>query len=205
MARRSDHSRAELRIMALEAAREVAEAEGWRGLTARKVANRIGYSVGTLYNVFEDLDDLIIAVNGETLDALFQHLQEARDAGTAADPEESLMVLAKAYVAYIDRHPNLWDILFEHRLPPGRSLPSWYGEKLAGLLGLLESAISPLFDPAQDRDIARSARVLWCAMHGICSLARSGKLGVVGPDSLDSMARELIASYTTGLKTRHVA
>ncbi len=201
MARRSDHTRDELRILALEAAREVAASEGWRGLTARKVATRIGYSVGTLYNVFQDLDDMIIAVNGETLDALFAHLQAAQAGAKTETPEDALRVLGEAYVAFIDRHPNLWDILFEHRLPPGRTLPPWYDEKLARLLGLLEQAIAPLFGDADTIERGRAARVLWCAMHGICSLARSGKLGVVSSDSVDAMAKQLILTYSAGLRT----
>ncbi len=201
MARRSDHTRDELRALALQAARDVAEAEGWRGLTARKVATRIGYSVGTLYNVFQDLDDMIVAVNGDTLDTLFAHLREAMS-GTPADrPEAALRVLGEAYIAFIDRHPNLWDILFEHRLPPGRALPPWYDEKLARLLALIENAIAPLFDDTQRMERGRAARVLWCAMHGICSLARSGKLGVVTGDSVEAMAGELITSYTAGLRS----
>ena len=205
MARRSDHTRDELRTLALEAAREVAESEGWRGLTARKVATRIGYSVGTLYNVFQDLDDMIIAVNGETLDALFAHLQAAMAGQTAAEPEEALRILGDAYIAFIDRHPNLWDILFEHRLPPGRGLPPWYDGKLAKLLGLLEKAIAPLFSDSERAERGRAARVLWCAMHGICSLARSGKLGIVSPDSVEAMARQLITNYTAGLRSKAAA
>ncbi len=202
MARRSDHTRNELRTLALAAAREVAESDGWRGLTARKVATRIGYSVGTLYNVFQDLDDMIIAVNGETLDALFTHLQAAQAGTSASEPEEALRVLGDAYIAFIDQHPNLWDILFEHRLPPGRPLPPWYDDKLARLLGLLERAIAPLFAESERAERGRAARVLWCAMHGICSLARSGKLGIVSPDSVDAMADQLIANYTAGLRTK---
>ena len=60
MARRSDHSREELYVMALAAAREIAEKDGLRGLKARRISREIGYTVGTLYNVFSNLDDLII-------------------------------------------------------------------------------------------------------------------------------------------------
>ena len=202
MARRSDHTRGELKDMALAAAGEIAEAEGWRGLTARKVAGRIGYSVGTLYNVFGTLDDLIIAVNGVTLDSLFEHLKAATGKTGADTPEVALRALAAAYVAFIDRHPHLWDILFEHRLPPGRTLPSWYDGKLAQLLGLLEEALAPLFDESERAERIRAARVLWCSMHGISSLARSGKLGIITGETVTSMSDQLIASYTAGLRVR---
>ena len=52
MGRRSDHSRAELRAMILtEGHRQLSEI-GYARFSAREVAKRIGYTVGTLYNVF---------------------------------------------------------------------------------------------------------------------------------------------------------
>ena len=81
MARRNDHSREELYQLALGAARDIAEAEGLRGLTARRIAAEIGYSVGTLYNVFVNLDDLIIHLNGSTLDQLYKALSQGSRSG----------------------------------------------------------------------------------------------------------------------------
>ena len=74
MARRADHSREELYDNALAAAQRIVETDGFRALTARSVADAIGYSPGTLYNLFENLDDLIIHLNGRTLDALYDRL-----------------------------------------------------------------------------------------------------------------------------------
>ena len=72
MARRADHTREELHRMALDAAREIVDAEGLRGIKARKIMDKIGYTVGTLYQLFDDLDDLIVHMNTETLDALYE-------------------------------------------------------------------------------------------------------------------------------------
>ncbi len=46
MGRRSEHSRDEIREMAVNAAAEIVEKEGFQALTARKVAGSIGYTVG---------------------------------------------------------------------------------------------------------------------------------------------------------------
>ncbi len=82
MARRKDHTREELHGMALAEAWRIAEAEGLRGLTARRVAREIGYTVGTLYNVFTDLDDLVVQLIGRIFDALYEELKELpRDGG----------------------------------------------------------------------------------------------------------------------------
>ena len=70
MGRRSDHSREDLRVLTLEAARRLLCAHGLEGLTARRVAAEIGYTPGTLYNIFENLDDLILHVTAGALDGL---------------------------------------------------------------------------------------------------------------------------------------
>ena len=63
MGRRNQHTREELRSIALQAAEELVVAHGLAGLSARKVVARIGYTVGSLYMVFRSLDDLIVQTN----------------------------------------------------------------------------------------------------------------------------------------------
>lgn len=67
MARRSDHTRDELRTLILEAAWSIIGQENAEGLTARRVASEIGYAPGTVYNLFESMDDLILNINLRTL------------------------------------------------------------------------------------------------------------------------------------------
>ena len=74
MGRRNEHSREQLQEMAVTAADEIIASEGLRGLTARKVAGRLGYSAGSLYMVFDGLDDLILHVNARTLERLAHSL-----------------------------------------------------------------------------------------------------------------------------------
>lgn len=183
--------------MVLAAAREIAEAEGLRGLTARRIAGRIGYSVGTLYNLFEDLDDLIMHLHVITLDGLYEACAAVPQNGV---PEADLKALARAYIGFTGEHARLWNLLFEHRLPEGRPLPDWYLEKVARLLRLLERAIAPLFAPGQEAERLHSARVLWSSLHGMCSLASAGKLS--DSESLTAMADSLARNYVTGLRHR---
>ncbi|HEV3447204.1 MAG TPA: helix-turn-helix domain-containing protein, partial [Gemmataceae bacterium] len=68
MARRSDHTREELKDLAIQAAIALIEADGIGQFSARQVAARIGYTVGTLYNVFGSYDELLLNVNARTVD-----------------------------------------------------------------------------------------------------------------------------------------
>lgn len=200
MARRSDHSREELHALALAAARDVAEEHGLRGLTARRVADKIGYSPGTLYNLFENLDDLIICMNGTTLDALYDSLTGMR---LPDGPEAALRALAKGYIRFTRDHPKLWSVLFEHHLPGEQQLPNWHHEKILRLLGLMEHALAPLFPAGQEEQRLHAARVLWSSLHGICSLESAKKLAV--DESTEIMADSLAANFVAGLRGRLAA
>ena len=50
MGRRSDHSRTELEELIVAAGHRLMEETGFAGFSAREVARRIGYSIGTIYN-----------------------------------------------------------------------------------------------------------------------------------------------------------
>ena len=194
MGRRSDHTREELYELALDAAERIIEAEGLKSLAVRRVAGEIGYSHGTLYNVFADLDDLIINLNGRTLDALYEAL---KDIPVEGEPAAALMRLSEGYIAFIRRHRNLWSLLFEHHLPDGRELPEWHGEKILHLLKLVETALAPLFPTGKEKARVHSARVLWSSLDGICSLEGSRKLAQ--HESVEALARSLVLNYVEGL------
>jgi len=196
MARRSDHSREELYELAMQAARRIVEVDGFRGLTARNVADAIGYSPGTLYNVFENLDDMIVHLNGRTLDELHAALAFASLKG---DPTSDIRLLLDVYLGYLEKHPHLWKMLFEFSLPDGRELPDWYELKVSKVLGLVEKALAPLFTADEVQEKRNAASVLWAGLHGICSLSDTGKLQVVTTQSVPDMAESLTTNFIAGL------
>ncbi len=77
MGRRNEHSRKQIKEMAIEAGKKIIVEEGFSNLGARKVARAIGYTVGTLYNVFDNYLDIVLNINAETLDDIKNHLQKS--------------------------------------------------------------------------------------------------------------------------------
>ena len=107
MARRAEHSRDDLTERAAAAVADIVGEGGYGALTMRNVARRIGYSVGTLYNLFDNLDDMVLGVNGRTLDALDARLAQARITGR---PQIDLGELLDIYLTITDAHPKLCDL-----------------------------------------------------------------------------------------------
>ncbi len=165
--------------MALDAARGLARDEGLRGLTVRRVAERIGYAPGTLYNLFDNLDALIVAMNGETLARLAVALGTAATGPATARPR----ALVDAYFDFVEREPRLWAVLFEHRLPERMALPDWYRDSLAALVEGAAAALAPAMTGWSDTARREAVVALWASLHGISTLAVSGKLGLVAEGS----------------------
>ena len=196
MGRRSSHTPQQLRQLILDAAQEIIVAGGLGSLSAREIARRIGYSPGTIYNMFENLDDVILNVEARVLDAL-----DARLAAMLAEAGGPVQVelLARAYLAFTHENPRLWNLLFEHHLPAGMDLPPWYQEKLEGLMGRIEIALAPVFAPGLEADRKRAARVLWAGVHGITSLSTADKLSVVTSETAGRLVDDLVGTYMRGL------
>jgi AcrR family transcriptional regulator len=189
LGRRSDHTREELRERILSAGEEIVTKSGLAGLTARQLADRIGYSVGTLYNFFEDLDDLVVHMNARTLDHMY-----AACARVTKRPgsEEALRAYARAYLRFTKDHDRLWAMVLDGSSHHHHVLPDWYQAKVARLLGLVEEALAPLI--TGDKERKRSARVLWASLHGIVSLAGAGAV-----ESPPELVNDLITHYVAGL------
>lgn len=199
MARRSDHSREELKEMAIAAAENILDAEGMAGLSTRKVAAAIGYTVGTLYLVFKNIDDLILHVNARTLDSLHGALTEA--VGGTDSTEAAMKKLAHAYIKFATEQNARWSLLFEHRLPKDQDLPPWFEEKVLALFALVERQLSAKdAEPTEESLVA--ARAIWSAVHGLCVLSLSEKLAVGGEVSIDVVADSLVENYLRGLMAR---
>lgn len=199
MGRRSVHTPEELRELILKAATELIESGGLAALSAREIARAIGYSPGTLYNVFENLDDLVLTIEARLLDQLSAQLVEAMN---SAPPREKVFVLAHSYLRFTHRNPKLWNLLFEHHMPAERAIPAWYQGKLESLMGLVEDALVPRLGGTTNADIQRAARVLWAGVHGITSLSTADKLSNVTAEAAQSLVDDLLHTYLRGFEYR---
>lgn len=178
MGRRNDHSREELRTMAVAAASDIVAAEGLRGLTTRKVAARLGYSPGSLYVIFRNLDDLILHTNAHTLEELRTELGPV--ASTATTPAATLRALAHGYLEFARNHTNRWLAIFEHRFPEDGDVPDWYRDDIASVMGLVRRPVAQLRGVTDPAAIDLETTAVWGAVHGVVVLGVDAKLDAGG-------------------------
>ena len=183
MGRRSDHSRAELEQLILrEGHRQMAE-HGFARFSAREVAKRIGYSIGTLYNVFGSYDRLVLAINTETFRQWTKHLQE-RLAVAGAD---RIAALVAGYFDFARENRNLWTAIYDHRLPAGMPIPEEFLPDRSKLTSIVIEEVASALPETKREQAPRLARSLIATVHGHCTFALDGTfelMGIADPEEL---------------------
>jgi AcrR family transcriptional regulator len=192
MGRRSDHSRDEIREMAIAAAAEHVETEGFQSLTARKVASKIGYTVGTLYHVFRNFDDLVIHLNAQTIDEMAALIQQ--QTRRKRNPEVRIRAMTECYVKFATDHPDRWRLVFEHQAPRGLPTPVQMKERRDVMFEMVANNLSEISPRRSTQEIDHTATALWSGIHGICILALTGKLYLGGAFSMVKLIDTLIDS-----------
>lgn len=182
----------------LNAAEERIRTQGLAALRARDVTKDAGCALGSLYNAYEDLDLLVLAVNSRTLARLHSSLQQA--SASTEVPEERVLALALAYLEFGTANPNLWAALFDHHMPPDVSVPDWHLDEHALLIAEVVKPLSRITPELDDQALALRARTVFSAVHGIVKLSLEGRFVALDPEALRFELSEFVRQYLRGLR-----
>lgn len=186
-----DDRRSELKAELIRlATRQIAES-GMATLRARDLAKEAGCAVGAIYNVFSDMTALIMAVNGQTFTRIGVAVAAAVT-GQDARPEQRLILLARAYVAFADQNNNLWRALFDLDLPDDETVPDWYRAELAKLFSHIAQPVAQLFPDLSPQAQELMVRGLFSSIHGITILGLQRRISGVPRDQVEAMIEQII-------------
>ena len=94
----------------IQATKKIIETQGINHVSARKVGQIAGFSYATIYNHYEDIDDLLVETAIDYLDSSYEHMiQFIKD---DMSPKDRLYYLAKGYITYMYNNPELFRIIF---------------------------------------------------------------------------------------------
>lgn len=162
-------------MIVAEGHRQISEV-GFARFSAREVAKRIGYSIGTLYNVFGSYDQLILAINGRTLDLWLDYL-ESRLHGVT---ENRLRVAIDAYFEFAVVHRHAWTALYDFRLADDEPMPEYYQRKVTDITEVVVREIAAALPAEHAGKAPALARSLLATVHGHCFFTLNGTFRVMG-------------------------
>lgn len=190
--------RAKLRDALILAAETSIAAGGLAGLRTRDVAREIGIANGAVYNLVDDIDELILHVGSRTLARLDTALTAAESNGPAA-PRDVLVRIAVAYCDFAADNLELWRALFEHRMAPQKPVPDWSIEEQMSLFRHIYHPLATLFPNRSAEQLGVTARSLFSAVHGMVALGLEQKLIAVPVDALRAEIATIVRAMVDGL------
>ncbi len=190
-----------VRETVIRAAAAAMETGGLEAVKARPIAKAAGISVGSIYNLFGDLDDLVRAVNGRTYDELYAAEMGALDAARAegVSPTDQLLALAHAYLDFVKARQTRWTATLAFNRGAAAPPPRWYMEKELALFRIIEDALRP-FPGAADANRRRlCAHALWASIHGIVTIAVADGFLMQPIDDVWEQIRIIVCAVATSI------
>ncbi|MET8121042.1 WHG domain-containing protein [Micromonospora sp. NPDC005291] len=195
-------------------ARELAEAEGWTGVSTRRLAERAEVDVGDLYQHFADQEALLAAVavcafadlaadlaeaHAEATESAqateSAHATEGTEATEGAETTEGAgrawPAVVNAYLDFAYANPEVYDAMLA--LTPDLAL-GVDGVPAAprAVFAELRAALTPL---AGGRDPDVMAEVGWSLLHGVVMLTRGGRLRPEAQEERETMIADRLLRW----------
>ncbi|MEM1359293.1 MAG: TetR/AcrR family transcriptional regulator [Bacteroidota bacterium] len=181
---RKERDKEELRRKIIAAATELFREEAYDAVGMRKIADKVEYSVGTLYLYYKDKDELFLAVQEEAFRQAFAYIQQLPETD---DPLERLHGLGERYVRYGMENPELYRLMFmmEHPMQALSQSDDWRSGILLHqlLTEIVQDCISA--GRLKSDDPHRMSFALWSFVHGMVSLRISHRLDIYNGEHLN--------------------
>jgi AcrR family transcriptional regulator len=167
---RRERERAARRRLIITTARKLAEAQGWDGVTTRRLSAEIDYSQPVLYKHFTGMEQIAEAVAMDGFAELADLCSAARSgAGTAGDAPTRI---APAYLDFARDNPAVYDAMFTRASTlrfAGQDTPPQLEAAFAGLRHAV--GLAP-----DEHDADTLTELFWAALHGLVTLTRTGRV-----------------------------
>ena len=162
------------------------KADGLKNLRTRDLAKDAGCALGAIYNVFGDLNDLVLAVNARTFHRLGAAVAETL-AQAPQNATQQLIVMSHAYHRFAAENFNAWRALFDIERPAGEAAPDWYLAEMGQLFAYIDAPLSVLFPDHDAQKRALLTKALFSSVHGIVLLGLDEASVGVPAAQLDEM------------------
>ncbi|QYC11072.1 TetR/AcrR family transcriptional regulator [Brevundimonas nasdae] len=148
---------------------------GFARFSAREVAKRIGYSVGTLYNVFGTLDRLLITINTRTFQLWAEYVRQRLETSGA----DRIQTLVEAYFGFARDNANSWTAIYDHHLPPDVVIPDEQNLQRGALTQIIVDEVAAVLPTQAQSEAPRLARSLIAVVHGHCVFDLNGSFALM--------------------------
>lgn len=197
---KADLRRQDLRARLIDIAEARIRTDGLAAIKARDLAREADCAVGAIYNVFPDLNGLIMAVNGRTFHALGIVVAASAANSPPDQPQAELITMSHTYLRFAAENTNLWRALFDLEMSTEMDVPQWYLAELGKLFALIAAPLARIFPNYSRHDLELMTRALFSSVHGIVLLGLQKRISGVPLDKIEEMIAILLSNVTSQVK-----
>lgn len=183
---RKERQKTEMRDAILSAALKLFSDEGYENVTMRKIADKIEYSVGTIYLYFKDKSEMLYELHNRGFAEFYKKQLSVQH---IKDPVERLTAHGESYIDFAIENPEYYDVMFISRSTSKEinKLEHWNeGERTYDLLKLnIKQAMEAGHFGGVDIEVA--AFSLWSFVHGMASLYVRERLMMMPTEAIRPM------------------
>lgn len=177
--------------------RELIYAKGADALTARKLSEISGYSVGTIYNQFGSMDRFVLLQNCLTLEELQNFMQKIvphRDAYV------NINRYLDAFVTFVLNNQNFWSLLFGFHLKNNTAnFSRFYLRKIASLMAIVNNAFRDMYPNLNHKERAVMMHTLWLSLFSLSSFLTAKEAEDFSRVNRKTICKLLLNTYLAGL------
>ena len=184
--------KAALRVKLIDAAERQIAKGGLRSIKARDLAAEAGCALGAIYNVFDDMTDLVMEVNGRTFRRLGQAVAGSVVGAEENTPTERLILMSNAYLDFAAEHTTLWRALFDLEMASDGPVPEWYLNELGQLFAHISNELRALNPGLEGAELDLLTRAMFSSVHGIVLLGLEKRISGVPIPALKTMIQQVL-------------
>ena len=192
MAGKVQERQAKLRERLIDAGEAQVIAGGVSSMKARDLAREAGCALGAIYNVFDDMQALLMAINMRTFRRMGVAVAASQVGAEGLDPNKRMIRMATAYLHFAAENTNLWRALFDLEMSVDSRVPDWYLQELGRLFAYIAAPLAELFPEKDEDELDLMTRAMFSAVHGIVLLGLEKRISGVPIGRVEEMLKQLL-------------
>jgi AcrR family transcriptional regulator len=195
---RKEREKLEMREAILNAATEMFLKEGFEKTSIRGIAEKIEYSIGTIYLYFKDKTELLNALMEQGFQKLTHVFKKIKH---DSDPVSYLKTLGYTYISFALENKEYYDLMFIMKKPMEMvKAEAWSsGMKAFNFLG---EAIKNCMDKDQLKfnDLHSATLIIWGFVHGLVSLYSRRRLIMFNQENIEAEIYEAMDNFINAIR-----
>ena len=169
-------------------------------VTIRELSRLSNISIGTVYNIFPNHDDLVFHIKSVILEQLLECF--SRPDLSKKDYKESINELSHIFFDYINDNNLLWSFLISTPISSNR-IPDWYQEKIRNILNILSNEFKKIPHISTEK-IELSTIIFWSNLQGLSLICENNKLQLVTSQTFEKIINTFVETFLNGITVSKV-